>query len=182
MAIQYPSLSAANSPIPLAGETKKGLKVLLFISLPDLLVKCLTWAEQRGVHFARGTLSLQHSQVRVQGHRVWVAVALLCDREGLGQCQPSHNSARCSAAHKHQHPSPSPHPWPTPHCLASCSAFAQVPSVSVQATRPSTRALQLQHRLQKSLTSFPALLVRVFCSVGLNYCPRLKSLGLVMSK
>lgn len=71
--------------------------------------------------------------------------------------------------------------------------------LSVQVTRPSTRALLLQH--EASLGSIPAaqaakslaaagvpfllslfVFRKPFCNVDLNYCPRLKSLGLVMSK
>lgn len=93
---------------------------------------------------------------------------------------------------------PLAHP-PTLSCLASCSGFAQVPSAVNAGLQAQHRALLLQHqaslgsilqhKLQKSLAAagVPFLLSlfvfqKPFCIVDLNYCPRWKCLGLVMSK
>lgn len=109
--------------------------------------------------------------------------------------------ARCSAVHKHQHPFPST-PWPTlslSAVLLRALALHRCLQLSVQVSRPSTGhcscstrlplAPSLQHKLQKSLAAagVPFLLSlfvfrKPFCSVDPNYCPRQKSLGLVMSK
>lgn len=125
-------------------------------------------------------------------------------RAGRGWDSASHHitpcCARCSVVHKQQHPIPST-PWPTPHSQLPCSVLwlcTGAFSCQCRSAGPAPGHCScstslpfppfLQHKLQKSLAAarVPFLLSlcfgKPFCSVDLNYCPRLKSLGLVMRK
>lgn len=120
-------------------------------------------------------------------------------RTGRGWDSASHHvapgCASCSAVHKHQHLFPSPRLGAPPHsrlpcfvlwlCTGAFSCQCRSPGPAPGHCSCSMRlplAPSLQHRLQRSLAGagLPFLLSlfmfrKPFCSVDLNYCPRLKS-------